>query len=157
MQEAIVAIQIPHQGRRIIFAHLTMEDFVTAVMNQYAALDTDDEAVNELMDSDPRDITLEMCRAALAHDMSHVQVLTMSEAVDRIHQNGDFAEEIAAELEDWGWVSERQYMHPQSGWVQSMADWVDDSEEWEGDIKAQLATLLPVVIDTDGNYTEYTL
>jgi hypothetical protein len=156
MQEAIVAIQIPHQGRRIIFAHLTMEDFVTAVMNQYAALDTDDEAVNELMDSDPRDITLEMCRAALAHDMSHAQVLTMSEAVDRIHQNGDFAEEIAAELEDWGWVSERQYMHPQSGWVQSMADWVDDSEEWEGDIKAQLATLLPVVIDTDGNYTEYT-
>jgi hypothetical protein len=157
MQEAIVAIQIPYQGRRIIFAHLTMEDFVTAVMNQYAALDTDDEAVNELMDSDPRDITLEMCRAALAHDMSHVQVLTMSEAVDRIHQNGDFAEEIAAELEDWGWVSERQYMHPQSGSVQSMADWVDDSEEWEGDIKAQLATLLPVVIDTDGNYTEYTL
>jgi hypothetical protein len=133
-----------------------MEDFVTAVMNQYAALDTDDEAVNELMDSDPRDITLEMCRAALAHDMSHAQVLTMSEAVDRIHQNGDFAEEIAAELEDWGWVSERQYMHPQSGWVQSMADWVADSEEWEGDIKALLATLLPVVIDTDGNYTEYT-
>jgi hypothetical protein len=110
MQETIVAIQIPCQGRRIIFAHLTMEDFVAAVMNQYAALDTDDEAVNELMDSDPCDITLEMCRAALAHDMSHSQVLTMSEAVDRINQNGDFAEEIAAELKDWGWVSERQDM-----------------------------------------------
>ena len=101
MQETIIAIQIPHQGRRIIFSHLTTEDFINKVINQYAAFDTDDEAVNELMDSDPREITLEMCRAALAHDMSSAQVLTMSEAMDRINQNGKFAEEIAAELKDW--------------------------------------------------------
>ena len=152
MKEAIIAIQIPHQGRRMVFSHLTMEDFVTAVMNQYAALDTDDEAVNELMDSDPRDITLAMCRAALAHDMSSAEVLTMPEAVDRVRQNGPYSLEIAAELEDWGWTSETRYMHPQSGDVQPLADWKDDSLEWEGDIDAQLATLIPVVMDADGNW-----
>jgi hypothetical protein len=36
------------------------------------------------------------------------------------------------------------FMHPQSGDIQSMSDWLEDSKDWEGDIPAQLATLLPV-------------
>jgi energy-converting hydrogenase A subunit M len=36
------------------------------------------------------------------------------------------------------------FMHPQSGDIQSMSDWIEDSKDWEGDIPSQLATLLPV-------------
>lgn len=154
MKEAIIAIQIPHQGRRMVFSHLTMEDFVNAVMNRYEAYDTEDEAINELMHCDPRYATLAMCRAALSHDNLSAEVFTMPEAVLRVRQNGPYSLEIAAELEDWGWTSETRYMHPQSGDVQRWSDWKDDSLEWEGDIDAQLATLIPVVMDADGNWAD---
>lgn len=36
------------------------------------------------------------------------------------------------------------YAHPQSGDVQPMVDWLEDSDHWEGDILAQLSTLIRV-------------
>jgi len=36
------------------------------------------------------------------------------------------------------------YMHPQSGDIQTYADWLEDSKEWEGDVASQLATLFSV-------------
>jgi hypothetical protein len=34
------------------------------------------------------------------------------------------------------------YAHPQSGDLQTLQEWIDDSAGWHGDIAAQLATLI---------------
>jgi len=36
------------------------------------------------------------------------------------------------------------YAHPQSGDIQTLGEWIDDSADWHGDIPEQLATLIEV-------------
>ena len=45
-------------------------------------------------------------------------------------------------------------MNPVSGSVDTLENWISDSENWEGDIQAQLDSLTEVVKDSDGSWIE---
>lgn len=45
------------------------------------------------------------------------------------------------------------YMHPQTGAVQTGADWLADCADWEGDLESQLRSLI-LVTDENGEWTE---
>lgn len=50
--------------------------------------------------------------------------------------------------------NEEMFMNPMTGSVDTWENWILDSKNWEGDIEAQLATLIQVKRDKDGSWIE---
>jgi hypothetical protein len=153
----LICVQEPHQGRAIVFSHASLEDLFASFTRHYAQhegieFDTLIERAS-LIRCNPQAV-LGACRDLLAHDMQSAYILTAAEAIGIIRADGRHSIALAAELDLWDLYADTRWAHPQTGEVQTKADWVDDSLDWDGDIEAQLNTLIAVTMDEQGEWVE---